>query len=157
MDTMALGMAACGSLLKTTQEDLREQATETQELEEMVAEGSTTLADAIARLEAARGTDLPTDPTLITHDLIETHLHNLGELIRAGARFSELFAPLATDVTNTTKVLSEWLMGNQDVEMLGPEGEGNDGGLEDTDSEEEDFPIELEADDDVYRVYSDMG
>jgi hypothetical protein len=111
MDTMALGMAACGSLLKTTQEDLREQATETQELEEMVAEGSTTLADAIARLEAARGTDLPTDPTLITHDLIETHLHNLGELIRAGARFSELFAPLATDVTNTTKVLSEWLMG----------------------------------------------
>jgi hypothetical protein len=80
----------------------------------------------------------------------------LGELIRAGARFSELFVPLATDVTNTTKVLSEWLMGNQDVEMLGPEGEGNDGGLEDTDSEE-DFPIELEADDDVYRVYSDMG
>lgn len=154
MDTMALGMAACGSLLKTAQEDLKQQATETQELEGMVAEGSTTLADAIARLEATRGTDLPTDPSSITHDLIETHLDNLGELIRAGARFSELFVTLATDVTNTTRVLSQWLTGNPDVEMRGPEGEGNDGGLEDTDFE--DLPIELDEDGDEYRVYSDM-
>ena len=142
MDTMALGMAACGSILKGAKEKVDQQ----REFGESALEGSRTLADAIKQLRTGHmslqrlGTDVP-------HRMLETHLKTLERLVNVGEEFTEAFTSLAADVNNATEALAQWLQGEQgDVEMESrsesgsqSESEGDEGeeSESDEDSDEE--------------------
>lgn len=135
-------------MLKNAEDEVKRHGARAEELQEAIADRSMTLAGAISRLTAARATELPTDPTMITHDLIERHLNNLVELVAAGIQFSDSFSALANDMTNTTRALSQLLMGNIDVEMANPEG--------DEDPQEDYSSESIDQEGDTYRMYSDM-
>ena len=120
MDTMALGMAACGSILKGA----RQKVDEHRELSESALAGSRTLADAIEELRQGR-TSLQRLGTDVPHRMLESQLKTLDKLVNIGQEFTEVFTNLAADVSKTTEALAQWLQGDQaDVEMgNGSEGE----------------------------------
>ena len=145
MDTMALGMAACGSILKGAKEKVDQQ----REFGESALEGSRTLADAIKQLRTGHmslqrlGTDVP-------HRMLETHLKTLERLVNVGEEFTEAFTSLAADVNNATEALAQWLQGDQegDVEMESGSESGPQSESEGDEGEEGEEGEESESDED---------
>ncbi|KAJ2932087.1 hypothetical protein H1R20_g5007, partial [Candolleomyces eurysporus] len=118
MDAMALGMAACGSLLKDAKQKVQYHSSIRTGVDETVADGSKTLAESIEKMIAGRDQLEQLSPG-VPHHMLEDHIKNLNALVSLGAEFSQTFQAVADDAHRATVALGEWLQGSGKGETAG--------------------------------------